>query len=84
MPSLDPDRRTLEAPISGDPPNPIDPPPGCRFNTRCAFAEAVCTARSPHLIATGNDRHQAACHMVDPQSGHSRAGTNIVGEKAHG
>src|SRR5437868_6138762 len=84
MPSLDPDRRTLEAPISGEPPNPTDPPPGRRFNTRCAFAEAVCTARSPHLIATGNDRHQAACHMVDPQSGHSRAGTNIVGEKAHG
>src|SRR5438477_6551507 len=38
MPSLDPDRPPLEAPISGDPPNPIDPPPGCQFNTRCAFA----------------------------------------------
>ncbi len=73
MPSLDPTRRTQEAPISGDPPNPIDPPSGCRFHTRCPFAEGVCSARSPALIPTGNDRHTAACHMVDPASGHSRA-----------
>jgi len=73
MPSLDPTRRTQEAPISGDPPNPIDPPSGCRFHTRCPFAEAVCSARSPALLPTGNDRHTAACHMVDPASGHSRA-----------
>jgi peptide/nickel transport system ATP-binding protein len=74
MPSLDPDRRTQEAPITGDPPNPIDPPSGCRFHTRCPFAEPVCSARSPHLFETGNDRHTAACHMVDPNSGHSLAG----------
>jgi peptide/nickel transport system ATP-binding protein len=73
MPSLDPTRRTQEAPISGDPPNPIDPPSGCRFHTRCPFVEGVCSARSPALIPTGNDRHTAACHMVDPTSGHSRA-----------
>jgi peptide/nickel transport system ATP-binding protein len=73
MPSLDPDRRTREAPISGDPPNPIDPPSGCRFHTRCPFAEAVCAATSPLLMATGNDRHTAACHMVNPASGHSLA-----------
>src|SRR6185295_1882067 len=35
MPSMDPSRRTLEAPLSGDPPNPINPPSGCRFRTRC-------------------------------------------------
>ena len=51
MPSLDPDRRTQEAPITGDPPNPIDPPSGCRFHTRCPFAEAVCSATSPSLFA---------------------------------
>jgi peptide/nickel transport system ATP-binding protein len=75
MPSLDPDRRTEEAPITGDPPNPIDPPSGCRFHTRCPFAEPVCSARDPALIPTGDQRHAAACHMVDPASGHSRAGT---------
>ncbi|MGA2129411.1 MAG: oligopeptide/dipeptide ABC transporter ATP-binding protein [Xanthobacteraceae bacterium] len=73
MPSLDPDRRTEEAPITGDPPNPIDPPPGCRFHTRCPFAEAVCAAKAPALMSTGTVQHQAACHMIDPASGHSRA-----------
>jgi peptide/nickel transport system ATP-binding protein len=75
MPSLDPDNRTKEAPIAGDPPNPINPPSGCRFHTRCAFAEGVCSEKDPALFATGNDRHTAACHMVDPGSGHSKAGT---------
>jgi peptide/nickel transport system ATP-binding protein len=73
MPSLDPDNRTKEAPIAGDPPNPINPPSGCRFHTRCPFAEAVCSEKDPALFATGNDRHAAACHMVDPGSGHSKA-----------
>ena len=73
MPSLDPDNRTKEAPIAGDPPNPINPPSGCRFHTRCAFAEGVCSENDPPLFATGNDRHTAACHMVDPGSGHSKA-----------
>lgn len=75
MPSLDPDRRTQEAPISGDPPNPIDPPSGCRFHPRCAFAEAVCSASAPKLQPTGEDGHLAACFMNDAASGHSRAAT---------
>ncbi|HEX2019324.1 MAG TPA: ABC transporter ATP-binding protein [Aurantimonas sp.] len=72
MPTLDPDRRTTEAPIAGDPPNPIDPPSGCRFHTRCPFAEPVCSARCPALYAVG-PTHQAACHMAIPGSGHSKA-----------
>jgi len=80
MPSLDPDNRTKVPPITGDPPNPINPPSGCRFHTRCAFAESVCSERSPSLFATGNDRHTAACHMVDPASGHSKAGQSFARE----
>jgi peptide/nickel transport system ATP-binding protein len=70
MPSMDPDRRTQEAPLAGDPPNPIDPPPGCRFHTRCKFAEPVCGTRVPAL---GGGEHEVACLMYEPGSGHSRA-----------
>ena len=49
-PSMDPARRIEEPPISGDPPNPIDPPSGCRFHTRCPFAEAVCDRARPALL----------------------------------
>ena len=34
----------------------------------------------PKLFATGNDRHTASCHMVDPASGHSKAGHSSAGE----
>jgi len=75
MPSMDPDNRTEEAPLFGDPPNPIDPPPGCRFHTRCKFAAPVCSAREPGLGADlGDDLvHRVACHMADPSSGHPGA-----------
>ncbi len=73
MPSMDPDRRTLEAPLQGDPPNPINPPPGCRFHTRCAFAEGLCAQRSPELYAMGDKGHFAACHIAIDGSGHSKA-----------
>ena len=72
MPALDPDRRTQEAPLSGDPPSPIHPPPGCRFHTRCAFAEGVCRETEPALYEAAS-RQRAACLMLPPGSGHSRA-----------
>lgn len=74
VPSMDPDHRTEAPPLSGDPPNPINPPSGCRFRDRCAFAEEVCAARAPALMQVGNDgEHRAACHMNDPASGHHAA-----------
>jgi peptide/nickel transport system ATP-binding protein len=72
MPSMDPSRRVTEAPLSGDPPNPIDPPPGCRFHPRCAFAEPVCAKVEPPM-APASPGHGAACLMAEPGSGHSRA-----------
>jgi peptide/nickel transport system ATP-binding protein len=62
MPSLDPDRRTMEAPLQGDPPNPIDPPPGCRFHTRCARAFGPCSGTAPVPALVGR-RHLASCHL---------------------
>jgi len=72
IPSTDPRRRTKEAPLSGDPPNPINPPSGCRFRTRCPFAEPVCKEVPPALLIGENGR-AVACHMLIPGSGHSRA-----------
>jgi peptide/nickel transport system ATP-binding protein len=70
MPSMDPDRRTQDAPITGDPPSPVNPPPGCRFHTRCTLAEPVCARRVPRLAGGA---HAAACLVHEPGSGHSRA-----------
>jgi peptide/nickel transport system ATP-binding protein len=70
--SMDPDHRTESAPLTGDPPNPINPPAGCRFHPRCAFAEDVCGKTVPVLTASGSG-HWAACHMAAPASGHSQA-----------
>ncbi|WP_420343264.1 ABC transporter ATP-binding protein [Paenirhodobacter sp.] len=74
MPSMDPDNRTKEPPLTGDPPNPINPPAGCRFHTRCRFAEDVCKAVAPRLRPLpGAPDHLTACHLHDPASGHRRA-----------
>jgi peptide/nickel transport system ATP-binding protein len=74
VPSMDPAHRTLASPISGDPPNPIDPPAGCRFHDRCPKAQPVCKAKAPRLMAVASDpAHQVACHLNDPQSGHRDA-----------
>lgn len=74
-PSLDPRQRTLEPPITGDPPNPINPPSGCRFRTRCAFAEDLCASQHPALTGAldGGGDHLAACLMHQPGSGHTKA-----------
>ena len=72
-PSMDPARRRTVPPLVGDPPNPVNPPSGCRFRTRCDFAEDVCAARKP-LAAELGGGHLAACHMASPDSGHSKAG----------
>ena len=71
-PSMDPDLRRTEPPLVGDPPNPINPPPGCRFHTRCGFAEPVCSTVVPTLHPAPAGQ-QAACLMVVPGGGHSRS-----------
>ncbi|MCB9871591.1 MAG: ABC transporter ATP-binding protein [Ectothiorhodospiraceae bacterium] len=74
MPSMDPDRRTEDAPLAGDPPSPINPPSGCRFHTRCPFAQAVCRDREPPLVAdVAASGRSVACHLVTPGSGHPDA-----------
>lgn len=49
--------------LTGEIPNPIDPPPGCRFCTRCPYASEECRTREPEFreIVPG---HWVACHKV--------------------
>jgi len=51
--------------LEGDVPSPVNPPPGCRFQGRCPYAEAVCRERLPELKAVGNS--QVACHLYESQ-----------------
>ena len=58
-PSIIGPRRKL-APLVGEPPNLLDPPPGCRFHPRCPFATEVCRTEDPPFteLASG---HRVAC-----------------------
>ena len=47
--------------LEGDVPSPIDPPPGCRFHTRCPWCTDICTSDEPNLIEH-RPEHSAACH----------------------
>lgn len=80
VPSMDPDHRTEASPLAGDPPNPIDPAPGCRFRGRCAHARAVCASQAPRLQAMDDaGHHLAACHINDPASGYETSSA-LAGE----
>ena len=48
--------------LKGTVPTPIDPPPGCRFNPRCQYAESMCTKKDPEFIEVKKG-HFVACHL---------------------
>ncbi len=68
VPSVDPAARRERVVLGGDVPSPLDPPPGCPFHPRCAFAQDVCRRVMPPLA--GTDDHAVACHVfpIEPPS----------------
>ncbi|HDM10364.1 MAG: peptide ABC transporter substrate-binding protein [Deltaproteobacteria bacterium] len=49
--------------LRGDLPNPVDPPSGCAFRTRCPVAETVCSRQTPELKQV-EPEHLVACHAL--------------------
>ena len=64
-PEMEATRRRI--PLEGDIPSPADPPPGCRFQTRCPFATEVCRIDDPPLrdLGPAGAPHRVACHHAE-------------------
>jgi peptide/nickel transport system ATP-binding protein len=86
FPNIRADRRTLEV-IPGMPPDLRNPPPGCRFAPRCAFAMPVCTEVVPPEV-TFRDGVRVACHLYptadapmagEAGRGHSTRAIEVIG-----
>ena len=66
FPSVSGEKRPLGS-LSGEPPNLLDPPPGCAFHPRCAYATEVCRRDIPPRVSRGGQ--WAACwHPLDEHS----------------
>jgi oligopeptide/dipeptide ABC transporter ATP-binding protein len=64
IPSLDPDVRGNAQRLEGEIPSPINPPPGCRFNTRCPHAQDRCRKEVPEWREMSS-KHHVACHFAE-------------------
>lgn len=62
IPAPDPDAKRKRIVLDGEIPNPINPPSGCRFHTRCPYRERICEREEPVMIDIG-DGHRVACHL---------------------
>jgi peptide/nickel transport system ATP-binding protein len=63
VPVPDPKSRRMKLAVQGEIPSPVNPPPGCRFHTRCPIAEEICRKQEPELVAVGKE-HYVACHKA--------------------
>ncbi len=64
------ERRRKRIILTGDIPSPVNPPPGCRFHTRCPIAFDRCKVEVPPLRAYAPG-HTAACHWVEEHGGNA-------------
>jgi oligopeptide transport system ATP-binding protein len=67
VPRMDAGEKKRLVPIDGQPPDLLNPPAGCRFAPRCAYAMGVCEKQNPALEQVG-DRHLSACWLNHPSA----------------
>jgi oligopeptide/dipeptide ABC transporter ATP-binding protein len=67
VPSTDPDRPPRPPIVTGDVPNPANPPPGCAFHPRCRYARDRCKQEVPQWRELERD-HWVACHYAEELS----------------
>ncbi|HYK14255.1 MAG TPA: dipeptide ABC transporter ATP-binding protein [Burkholderiales bacterium] len=67
VPTPDPRAQKKRIILGGDVPSPINPPPGCRFHTRCPYAFERCRVEEP-LMQEVRAGHFVACHLRDKQN----------------
>lgn len=63
VPIPDPSKRRRRPPLKGELPDPLNPPSGCRFHTRCPYATEKCKKEEPPLLSKNG--RLVACHMVN-------------------
>ncbi len=63
VPNPDPDKKQARIKLEGDIPSPANPPKGCRFHTRCPYAQEVCKHVCPEYLEH-EPGHFAACHLL--------------------
>lgn len=69
IPIADPRLQRTYRPLEGDVPDPSNPPPGCKFHTRCPYAQDKCSRERPLLRELqGNAGHFVACHRAEELS----------------
>ncbi len=68
VPTIDTDLPFEPIRLTGEIPNPADPPTGCHFHTRCPYADDVCKTLVPEWTEVDTD-HKVACHHVDALKG---------------
>ncbi len=61
LPSHPNQRREMNA-LQGEIPAPINPPPGCRYHTRCPYTKEICRTENP-LLEEADLEHMVACHF---------------------
>jgi oligopeptide/dipeptide ABC transporter ATP-binding protein len=77
VPNPTKERAKTGAAIKGELPSPVNPPSGCRFRTRCQFAQERCAAEEPPLRSFGPG-HLAACHFPLQTPDGATVGTSVM------